>query len=66
MGLIVIFSILAILTKLIGAAISLKLKLLSQGIFAIIVVVVLMTTIVTPLMMKLFFKSNSHRGTNVD
>jgi len=83
-------SILAILTKLIGAAagaklakfswrssmgigaamvsrgevaliiasIGLETKLISQELFAILVIVVLVTTIVTPPMMKLFFKQS--------
>ncbi|MBY0090331.1 cation:proton antiporter [Priestia aryabhattai] len=90
-GLIVLLSIVAILTKLIGASIGAKLagfnwnsslgigsamisrgevaliiaaiglesKLLTQDMFAVIVVVVLVTTIVTPSMMKWFFKSDS-------
>lgn len=88
-GLIILLSILAILTKLVGssvgakvagfgwnsslgigaamvsrgevalimATIGLEAKLLSQDMFAVIVVVVLVTTIVTPTMMKWFFKS---------
>lgn len=89
MGLILLFSILAIVTKLVGAsvgaktagftwkgslgigaamvsrgevaliiaAIGLEAKLLTEDLFAIMVVVVLVTTIVTPLMMKLFFEN---------
>jgi monovalent cation:proton antiporter-2 (CPA2) family protein len=96
-GLIIILSILAILTKLIGAAlgakaagfgwnsswgigaamvsrgevaliiaaIGLEAKLLTQDIFAVLVIVVLVTTIVTPPMMKLFFKSNGQKETNI-
>jgi monovalent cation:proton antiporter-2 (CPA2) family protein len=88
LGLIVILSILAILTKLIGAflgakaanfswnrslaigsamisrgevalilaAIGLEANLLNQEMFAVLVVVVLATTIVTPPLMKLFFR----------
>jgi Kef-type K+ transport system membrane component KefB len=41
------------------AAIGLETKLLSQDIFAVIVVVVLVTTIVTLPMMKWFFKPKS-------
>ncbi|XJZ28017.1 cation:proton antiporter [Bacillota bacterium Lsc_1132] len=90
LGLIVLFSILAILSKLIGASlgakaagfplkssfgigsamvsrgevaliiasIGLEAKLLSQELFAIMVVVVLVTTIVTPPMMKVFLKKD--------
>ncbi|WML48904.1 cation:proton antiporter [Neobacillus sp. PS3-34] len=89
LGKIVLLSILAILTKLIGAslgakaggfglnsslgigaamvsrgevaliiaAIGLESQLLSQDLFAVLVVVVLITTIVTPPLMKCFFKS---------
>ena len=95
-SLIVILSIVAILTKLIGAAvgakaagfgwnssfgigsamvsrgevaliiaaIGLESNLLSQDMFAAMVVVVLVTTIVTPIMMKWFFHSNLQKGEN--
>ncbi|MGC5328638.1 cation:proton antiporter [Brevibacillus sp. SYSU BS000544] len=88
-GLIVLLSILAILTKLMGASIGAKLSgfswnsslgigsamvsrgevsliiaaigleadLLSQDMFAVLVVVILVTTIITPPMMKWFFKT---------
>lgn len=45
--------------SLIIAAIGLESKLLSQELFAVIVIVVLVTTIVTPPLMKVFFKSNA-------
>jgi monovalent cation:proton antiporter-2 (CPA2) family protein len=89
LALIVLLSIFAILTKLIGAAVGAKVagfnwnsslgigaamvsrgevalimatlgletKILSQDLFAVLVVVVLVTTIVTPPMMKWFFKN---------
>ncbi|MBS4178837.1 cation:proton antiporter [Lederbergia citrea] len=89
LGLIVALSILAILTKLVGAGIGAKLAgfswrssagigsamvsrgevaliiaaiglesmLLSQDMFAVLIVVILVTTIVTPPMMKLVFKA---------
>lgn len=89
LGLIVVLSIIAILTKLIGASVGAKLsgfnwnsslgigsamvsrgevalilaiiglesKLLTQDMFAVLVVVILVTTIVTPPMMKLFFRN---------
>lgn len=89
LGLIVILSIIAILTKLIGASVGAKLsgfnwnsslgigsamvsrgevalilaiiglesKLLTQDMFAVLVVVILVTTIVTPPMMKWFFRN---------
>lgn len=95
LGLIALFSILAILTKLVGAAIGAKAagfgwnsslgigsamisrgevaliissiglesKLLSQTMFAVMVVVVLVTTIVTPPLMKLFFKAKTQTET---
>lgn len=91
LGLIIMLSILAVLTKLIGASIGAKTagfgwrsslgigsamvsrgevalimatigiesKLLSGDMFAVIVVVVLVTTIITPLMMKVFFKEKA-------
>ncbi|MEH7352102.1 cation:proton antiporter [Neobacillus drentensis] len=43
---------------LIIASIGLETKLISQELFAILVIVVLVTTIVTPPMMKLFFKQS--------
>ncbi|WHY75613.1 cation:proton antiporter [Neobacillus sp. WH10] len=43
---------------LIIASIGLEAKLISQELFAILVIVVLVTTIVTPPMMKLFFKQS--------
>lgn len=90
-GLIVLLSVVAILTKLVGASVGAKLagfnwnsslgigsamisrgevaliiaaiglesKLLTQDMFAIIIVAVLVTTIVTPPMMKWFFRSDS-------
>jgi monovalent cation:proton antiporter-2 (CPA2) family protein len=94
-SLILFLSILAILTKLVGASIGakaagfnwhssleigtamiargevalimatlgLQTKLMSQDLFAVIVIVVLMTTIVTPPMMKYVFKS---KNLNID
>ncbi|OIK08297.1 sodium:proton antiporter [Bacillus sp. MUM 116] len=94
-GLIVILSILAILTKFIGAAlgaiiarfswkgsfgigaamvsrgevaliiasIGLEAKLINQELFSILIVVVLITTIVTPIMMKWFFKNGDGNET---
>jgi monovalent cation:proton antiporter-2 (CPA2) family protein len=96
-GLIVILSIVAISTKLIGAAIGAKAagfgwnsalgigsamvsrgevaliiaaiglesNLLTQELFAVLVVVVLVTTIVTPMMMKCFLKKDSLKEENV-
>ena len=95
-GLVVLLSILAIATKLIGAslgakvagfgwksalgigaamvsrgevalimaAIGLNSTLLSKDLFAVIIIVVLVTTIVTPLMMKCFFKQNQKSKNN--
>ncbi len=93
-GLIIGLSILAILTKLIGAALGAKLakfpwrsslgigaamvsrgevalimatiglesKLITQELFSILVIVVLVTTIVTPPMMKAFFKPDAKQS----
>ncbi|MCR2821699.1 cation:proton antiporter [Lederbergia panacisoli] len=93
LGLIVALNILAILTKLVGAAVGAKFSgfgwrsslgigsamisrgevalilaaiglesmLLSEDMFAVLVVVILVTTIVTPPLMKVIFKSNDVR-----
>ncbi|MED1467811.1 cation:proton antiporter [Bacillus salipaludis] len=90
-GLIMVLSILAILTKFIGAAwgakmarfswkgsfgigaamvsrgevaliiasIGLEAKLINQELFSVLIVVVLITTIITPIMMKWFFKNDT-------
>lgn len=50
---------------LIIAAIGLESNLLSQDMFAVIAAVILVTTILTSPMMKLFFKSNTQKKTNV-
>ncbi|TJX15940.1 cation:proton antiporter [Tissierella creatinini] len=94
-GMILIFTIIAILTKFVGASISakfsgfawrsslgigtamiargevalilagigLKNNLLSKDMFAVLVIVVLITTIVTPPMMKVFFKTKALKNT---
>lgn len=49
---------------LIIAAIGLESNLLSQDMFAVLVVVVLVTTIVTPPMMKIFFNKNVDKEAN--
>ncbi|WP_059172131.1 cation:proton antiporter [Bacillus sp. FJAT-27445] len=93
LALIAILTVLAILTKLVGAALGAKLsgfswnsamgigaamvsrgevaliiaaigletKLLTQDLFAVLVVVILITTIVTPPMMKVFFNRGAER-----